>query len=224
MKKNTFLLFTFILINSIFAKFNDDPPHLPVELIYFKADVYQNLVLLSWGTATELNNYGFVIERSTTEDFAVFENLGFVEGHGTSYNTWHYTFEDTTITIAGTYFYRLNQLDIDGNNKYSPTVSVVVTSVETPIDREHYDFKLNQNYPNPFNPETNIVFSITNNAHVSLVIYDVLGNVIKTLVDENLSVGNYNIMFDGENLSSGVYLYKLQVNNKLISKKMVLQK
>lgn len=222
MKKQLFILWVF-LFTFISVKANDDPPHLPVELIYFKAEVFNNIVLLAWGTATELNNYGFFVERSTTEDFSEFVTLGFVEGHGTSFNTWHYTFEDTTITIAGAYFYRLNQMDIDGNNKYSNVISVIVTSVY----EENYKpiaFVLNQNYPNPFNPETNISFSINTDDWVTLVIYDILGNEIETLIDNYLLKGEYNIKFNAEEKTSGIYIYSLRVGNRVISRKMVLQK
>ncbi|HPN38824.1 MAG TPA: T9SS type A sorting domain-containing protein [Melioribacteraceae bacterium] len=224
MKKSFLFILTFLFISVIFAKSNDDPPHLPVELIYFKADVYYNIVLLSWGTATELNNYGFVIERSTTEDFVNFENLGFVEGHGTSYNTWHYSFEDTTISVAGTYFYRLNQIDIDGNNKYSPTVSVVITNIEDEINVNNLNFNLEQNFPNPFNPATTIRFSLKNSNKVLLIVYDNLGKIVKTLIDKELSSGDYSIIFNAENLTSGIYFYSLKAGNKTITKKMIYQK
>lgn len=218
---NSIILILLLISTPLLA---DDPPHLPVELIYFKADVYHNIVLLSWGTATELNNYGFVVERSTNDQFLPTVNLGFVEGHGTSFNTWHYTFEDTTITSVGTYFYRLNQIDIDGNSKYSPTVSVSVTAVKEENSIKSYSFNLEQNFPNPFNPSTIINFSVPYKTKVNLTIYDLLGHTVRLLVNEELFEGNYSVEFNATNNPSGVYFYKLQIGNNTITKKMILQK
>lgn len=94
------------------------------------------------------------------------------------------------------------------------------------------DFNLEQNYPNPFNPTTKISWSVPFSAHQTLKIYDVLGNEIITLVDEYRTAGKYEIEFDAKDLSSGVYFYKLQVNNSsektgqsfIKTKKMILTK
>lgn len=90
------------------------------------------------------------------------------------------------------------------------------------------EFSLEQNYPNPFNPNTKIRFSIPVNVaagnKVSLRIYDVLGNLITTLIDENKQPGNYEVEFDGNSLSSGVYFYKLQAGDFIQTKKMILLK
>ena len=85
--------------------------------------------------------------------------------------------------------------------------------------------ELSQNYPNPFNPSTNIAFSIPENSgHVKLLVYDILGRVITTLVDEELTSGNYNIKFDASNLPSGIYMYKLSTKSNTKTMKMILQK
>ena len=86
------------------------------------------------------------------------------------------------------------------------------------------DFKLYQNYPNPFNPSTNIMFSIASQQFVSLKVYDMLGNEVKVLLDEEMSAGSYIINFDGSELASGVYLYKLIAGNRTDTKKMLLMK
>ncbi|GIK23066.1 MAG: T9SS type A sorting domain-containing protein [Ignavibacterium sp.] len=86
------------------------------------------------------------------------------------------------------------------------------------------DFNLYQNYPNPFNPSTNIMFSIASQQFVSLKVYDMLGNEVKVLLDEEMSAGSYIINFDGSELASGVYLYKLIAGNRTDTKKMLLMK
>ena len=83
---------------------------------------------------------------------------------------------------------------------------------------------LSQNYPNPFNPVTNMEFGISNLGFVSLKVYDVLGNEVKTLVNENKQAGRYTIEFDGSGLPSGIYFYKLTVKGFSDIKKMTLLK
>ena len=81
-----------------------------------------------------------------------------------------------------------------------------------------------QNYPNPFNPSTTIKFQIPNSSFVNLKVYDVLGNEVATLVNEEKPAGTYQLSFDASNLSSGIYFYKLQAGNIVETKKMILLK
>jgi hypothetical protein len=85
-------------------------------------------------------------------------------------------------------------------------------------------YNLQQNYPNPFNPATNINFTIQQTEFVTLKVYDVLGNEIKTLVKEQKSPGNYNINFEGAGLSSGIYFYRIEAGSFNQIRKMVLLK
>ena len=87
-----------------------------------------------------------------------------------------------------------------------------------------HSFILEQNYPNPFNPSTTIKFSVPQALYVSIRIYDVLGNEITTLVNEELQTGSYLVEFDGSNLSSGVYFYTLRAGKFISTKKLVLMK
>ena len=100
-------------------------------------------------------------------------------------------------------------------------ISSVKTEEYTSIIR---DFNLYQNYPNPFNPFTTIKYSVPNTSRISLIVYDILGREIQTLVNEEKLPGNYSIQFDGTYLSSGVYFYTLTVGNFVESKKMTLMK
>jgi len=113
----------------------------------------------------------------------------------------------------------------------------VVTANSFPIGKlRHWkfllnDFKLSQNYPNPFNPSTKIKFTIPSvetghavSLHTTLIIYDVLGNEIAPLVSEEKSAGTYEVDFDGTDLPSGVYFYRLQAGNFGETKKMILLK
>ena len=171
----------------------------PVELVSFSAEVFNSNVTLSWITATEINNYGFDIERRNNES-TDWVKIGFVGGNVNSTETKYYSFEDYSLGV-GKYVYRLKQLDYNGNYKYSQEVEVTIL----PAD----NFILNQNYPNPFNPVTRISYSIPENTFTTLKVYDILGNDIQTLVNRELPAGSYEVEFDGTRLPSGVYIYKL---------------
>ena len=194
---------------------------LPVELTFFTASVKNSSVILSWETATEVNNYGFEILRSVypvesgSQDDE-WDTIGFVEGHGNSNAPKQYNFIDTDINQMGTYYYRLKQIDNDGTFEYS---NVITVNVDVP-DK----FFLSQNYPNPFNPETRINFTVAEQRNVSLRVYNMLGEMVKELVNEVKSAGSYSVTFDGTNLPSGIYVYRIQTKGFSENKKMTFLK
>lgn len=180
----------------------------PVELVSFKASVSKNSALLNWVTESETNNYGFDIERS--QDDVDFTKIDFVAGHGTVTEAKLYQYSDAGLQ-PGHYYYRLKQVDLDGSFEYSPTLEI---SIGVP-DK----FTLNQNYPNPFNPDTQIKFEVSDKAHVSLTLFGIKGNQIKTLVNSEYAPGGYSASWDGKNalgknVASGTYFYKLEISTK----------
>jgi len=105
--------------------------------------------------------------------------------------------------------------------KYDPTI----TAVQMSGSKLPEDHLLKQNYPNPFNPVSNLGFGISEFGFVSLIVYDVLGNIVATLVNQRKSPGIYEVEFDGRGFSSGIYFYRLSVNGKIFdTKRMVLLK
>lgn len=185
----------------------------PVELTSFTASVTGSNVTLLWETATEVNNSGFSIERkSVGSDYT---QVGFVPGFGTTSEPKSYSFNDQGLQNSH-YTYRLKQIDFDGTFEYSNEVEVDVISVA--------EFNLDQNYPNPFNPSTNITFSLATDSKVSLKIFDMTGQEVASLINQNMSAGIHNYVFDATNINSGVYFYKLQAGNFVETKKMVLMK
>lgn len=104
------------------------------------------------------------------------------------------------------------------------TKGVYLTGIQPVSNEIPTSFNLKQNYPNPFNPVTNISFDVSKDDFVSLKVYDVLGREVKTLVNENLSAGKYNMTFDAAELTSGVYYYKLSAGDFSETKKMILSK
>jgi hypothetical protein len=111
--------------------------------------------------------------------------------------------------------YKLRQIDFGGTSSYSDIVEV---------DFVPETFFLTQNYPNPFNPMTNIKFSVAKDGFVSLKVFNALGKEVKTLVNKNLVAGQYDVTFDGSELTSGVYIYQLNADNRIESKKMMMLK
>lgn len=196
---------------------------IPVELQSFSANVIGTDVLLNWITSTEKNNSGFEVQRKTQEENE-FKTLIFIEGNGTTTEQNSYSFIDKN-SPSGFVTYRLKQIDLDGSFEYSNSIEVEVISPKV--------FSLEQNYPNPFNPSTKIKYVIPNvetlqsaSIQVTLKIYDVLGNEITTLVNEQHLPGIYEVEFNTKemNLTSGVYFYQLRANNFVETKKMILNK
>ncbi|QQS38197.1 MAG: T9SS type A sorting domain-containing protein [Ignavibacteriales bacterium] len=190
----------------------------PVELTSFTSTVSGNKVVLNWVTSTEKNNSGFDIERSA--DNISFTKVGFIPGYGTTTETKSYSFTDQQIS-AGKYYYRLKQIDYDGTFEYSNTIKA---EIGLPLE-----FALEQNYPNPFNPTTTIRYTVADAYYASgvpvrLVVFDVLGNEVVTLVNENQPAGHYEIQFNAEGLSSGIYYYKLISGSFSETKKLILLK
>ncbi len=218
------------VICDIFMKQGNIYNIVPVEMASFNADVYGNNVSLSWMTVTEKNNYGFEIQRSriADENSYYWEKIGFVKGNGTSTETHNYTFNDENI-LAGKYSYRLKQIDLDGTTSYSDIIEVSIGIPNT--------YSLEQNYPNPFNPSTKIKFTVpvtlspsinsgqaSEGSLVTLKIYDIIGNEVETLVNEEKLAGTYEVEFNASNLSAGIYFYTIAVDNFLQTKKMILLK
>ena len=100
---------------------------------------------------------------------------------------------------------------------------MAINGLETERDRAD-QFLLSQNFPNPFNPETVIKYQIPTDSHVSLKVFDVLGNEVASLVDEMREAGNHEIHWKGNNVPSGVYFYQISAGDYKNVKKMMLQK
>jgi hypothetical protein len=186
-----------------------DPP-LPIQLSSFTArpEEHGHGVLLDWATLSEVNNYGFEVQRSFETDttYAALPN-SFIAGHGTTTEPHHYTYMDSSAYPA-MWFYRLRQIDFDGTVHFSNGVSVnTLTGVsEQGLPRK---FALSQNYPEPFNPSTTIRYQLPQASHVTLKVYDILGREIATLIDEMQEAGYQSTTWRGENVATGIYFYRI---------------
>ncbi len=203
---------------------NNSNSALPVELTSFSAVILnENTVNLNWQTATEVNNYGFEIQRAINNEQLKninWKKINFIAGAGNSNTSHNYSFTDKP-TGGTSYSYRLKQIDVDGKFEYSNILTVTVNMPNSP--------ELMQNSPNPFNPSTTIKYYIPQTEDVKITIFDMLGREVNTLINEQTSAG-YHIAFwngrenNGSAAASGVYLYRLQAGSFIETKKMSLLK
>jgi hypothetical protein len=191
---------------------------LPIELSSFSSSVNSNNVKLTWITASETNNQGFEIYRKS--DQSDWTKIGFVEGSGTINTPKTYTYNDNRLS-AGKYSYELKQIDYNGNFQFF--VLSGITEIGLPKK-----FDVSQNYPNPFNPVTRIDYNLPLDSKVSIKIYDISGREIKTLVNQAEPAGFHSVSFDGNEFSSGMYIYRVFAGaggqNFEVTKKMLLIK
>jgi len=177
---------------------------LPVEMSSFSAQAIKNNVLLNWQTETEVDNYGFEIEKQIgSKQSAVgnWEKIGIVEGHGNSNSPKQYSFTDKNPVGESKFQYRLKQIDTDGKFEYSDIVEVELVPNE---------FILYQNYPNPFNPNTTIKYALPFESKVKIVLYNSLGERITELVNKLQSIGYQQAVWNASNVASGVYIYTIE--------------
>jgi len=203
---------------------SDNRP-LPVQLASFTGSVInqQGHVRLNWRTLTETNNYGFYVQKSQSNQSNYQTISPLVPGHGTTLEPHDYAWTDVNAT-SGTWYYRLKQVDLDGTEHYSESIQPTgLTGVkEKPLPTE---FALSQNYPNPFNPTTKLEYALPKQSHVTLEVYNLLGQRVATLLDEVKQAGYHAVDFDANGFSSGLYFYRMTANGSVtFMKKMLLLK
>lgn len=184
---------------------------LPVELCSFNANVFNRQADLLWTTCSEINNSGFEVERrdfnAVTAAFGSWVKIGFVPGNGNSNQQIYYKYSDLKLN-TGKYQYRLKQIDFNGNFEYHNLTAPSDVVIGTPNVADLF-----QNYPNPSNPTSKVDFQIPFSAKVSLKVYDITGKEVASLLDKELVSGFYTTDFNGSNLASGVYFYRLIANS-----------
>jgi ligand-binding sensor domain-containing protein len=159
------------------------------------------------------------------QDEAIYSTwgIGLAKFDGT--NEWQIYSNNYTTYIYCITMDNSNHLWIGTLYGLSEMIDPSITEIQTKNNFNKPDkYSLSQNYPNPFNPTTNIQFSIPHSGFVTLKVYDVLGNEIRTLVNEEKTAGTYNIEFDGSNLASGIYFYVLRAGDFVQSRKMLIVK
>jgi hypothetical protein len=195
---------------------------LAVQLAWLKASCASSVVVtLDWETVSEIDNYGFEVQESKDPagPFVTVPN-SFVPGHGTTTqrHTYSFTFQRED---PDQQWLRLKQTDLDGTLHYSESVlPEALDNVASGLVPKQ--FSLDQNYPNPFNPTTTIRYGIPRRSHVVLTVHNALGQKVAELVNGEIDAGYHEVGFDGRNLSSGVYFYRLQSGSFVESRKFLL--
>ena len=194
-----------------------------VELSSFVGEVIEKRVVLNWATASQTNNAGFRVLRSTDrETYEVVSEL--IAGAGTTDQLMDYTFEDANLPAVELVYYVLEQIDIDGTVHRSDPIEVLL-GARFLLPTEF----ASSVYPNPFNPSTTISYDLPVNADVSIVIYDAIGQEIRQLVSEYRTAGRYSVRWDskdhlGRSVGSGVYIAKIKAGQHTALQKMLLLK
>ena len=176
----------------------------------------ESSIALTWDEtlATDFSHYA--VYRSETE--------GFDPATVTPVSTIVPAFTDNTVEINKKYYYRVSTIDFNSNESdYSEELNFEITDVagETALPTK---YSLSNNYPNPFNPSTQIKFAIPQSGNVRITIYNSLGKEVKVLKNENLNAGYYNVTWNANGFSSGIYFYEMKSNNFVQVRKMLLLK
>ena len=198
----------------------DYPVPTAAEMASFEARNLGDRVEVAWSTTSEIDNAGFHVLRGTSGK-GPFEKVTdqLIPSRGTELSGADYTFVDRDIAMGTECFYRLEVIDVEGKVGFTEPVKA---DTGTPVA-----FALAQNYPNPFNPVTAIMYNLPTACHVRLDIYNVLGQLVATLVDEHQAAGSKVVGWNGKNstgidVTSGVYFYKIHAGEFVEMKKMIL--
>ena len=189
-----------------------DCASLPVEMLYFNTKASGKDVLLEWATASEINNEGFEVQRSS--DGNKFSKVGWVQGNGNSTERHTYTFTDNAAKPNTTYYYRLKQMDMDGTEAYSEIRSISL------IDKSR--FNISEAFPNPTSHDTNFEVNMPEAGAIELSVFDLKGRVIKSQTT-HLAKGTSSIRLQTTDSPSGQYYVKLQAARAVEYRKLLVQ-
>jgi len=201
---------------------------LSVALTSFTAAMESDAVVLAWTTQSEVDNLGFALERCEMDgegnvlsdwvEIASYLTHPELEGRGNTSEASEYKISDPNVESGKFYGYRLIDVDAAGNRQVHDVIQVeVVTTLPEGM-------VLLQNFPNPFNPATTIEFSIPETDNVTLSIYNLKGQTIDVLVNEEMSAGPHHVSWDGSDQPAGVYFYELRTGSHREIRKLMLVK
>jgi len=207
----------------------DGSPTLPIELSSFSAvQTVSNYVQLNWTTQSETGVVGYYVYRSATDDLSIATGVSSVINAGNTSQVQSYSFVDREVS-PGTWYYWLQNLDMDGSSNYHGPVSVTLTADTNSTPNIPLITSLNNIYPNPFNPSTTISYGVANAERVNIQIFNIKGQLVRNLLSESRQSGNYRIVWDGTNdrgqsLSSGMYFMKMTAGKYSKTSKVLMLK
>ncbi|MDQ2719982.1 MAG: pre-peptidase C-terminal domain-containing protein [Bacteroidota bacterium] len=179
---------------------------LPVTFTNFDGKLQDNQALLNWSTATEINNKGFEVQKSMNGQ--EFTDIGFVAGNGNSSIVNNYNYIDNKV-LSGSNYYRLKQIDLDGNFDYSSTIR---------LDFRKFNWTV---FGNPLTSNSWLQLQLSQKANVAIQIISTDGKIIQTINKGNISEGTYSIPLHLGNVASGMYIIKLLVGDQNFSKQII---
>jgi len=177
---------------------------LPIELVDFSANALRDHILLTWETATEINNAGFEVQRSGA-DGQDFQKIGWVAGAGNAQTSSFYSFKDFDVKVGQRYTYRLMQFDFDGTPTASPIVTASIKGNKLIVGAQ---------YPNPVSAGKALQVPVyfPEATDLTLEVIDALGKIVFAR-QENLAEGNHLLTIDTDRLSTGVFRLRINANN-----------
>ncbi|MEJ2543486.1 MAG: T9SS type A sorting domain-containing protein [Calditrichaceae bacterium] len=173
-----------------------------------------NAITLNW-TDKSRREGGYIIERIQSPQ-TVFSLLDTLEGSGKQYT-------DTSAVLGQTYTYRINAFRDSILSEYSNEASILFVGIQD-INELPTEYSLSQNYPNPFNPTTTINFALPKSGLTKIIVYDLLGRKIQTLINKKVEVGYHSVNFDASDLPGGIYFYRIKSGYFTETKRMLLIK
>jgi len=196
-------------------QYSQTGPPTPVVLSSFTAAAISDGVQLRWQTASEINCYGWFVERRQDED-GYSDVSSLIPGYGTTEQPREYSFTDESAAPGQTYIYRLEQIDIGGSVTFCDPITITLSTV--PLE-----FRLLGTFPNPFNATAVIRYQLPEATAVSLVVFDLHGQRLRahSRAPLQISAGVHEIAFDGSDLPSGIYIYRLEAGEFEAAGKMV---
>jgi hypothetical protein len=193
----------------------------PVQISLFAANRADAGVRLTWTTLSEVNNYGFYVQRRSEAE-RVFSDIpdAFIPGNGTTAAQHEYSYTDADAS-TGSRAYRLRQVDLNGAESFTQEV-LVETATDVAAEELPTTFALAQNFPNPFNPKTVVSCQLSVASNVRLSVFDMLGREVAVLINEQKAAGKYAATWDASGMASGVYYYRLTTSGFTDTKRMLL--
>lgn len=184
-----------------------------VKMTSFMSSVHSDVVALNWETSSQVNNLGFNVLKKGASDTGYVVIASYTsdpalagQGAGTTDSPKSYSFTDSKVKRGAVYSYKIQSVSIYGVKQDFNELSVTGVKSESGVP---HSFALLQNYPNPFNPTTTVEYDVPYSSRVTIIVYDVLGRKVTTLVSGTKTAGEYRISFNGARYASGVYFYRM---------------
>jgi hypothetical protein len=199
---------------------------LPVGLAAFSASQQGKVVVLNWITESEVDNAGFILERSGEDgawiQIASYRTNDALKGQGNTSSRTEYSFTDVNVESGKQYSYRLS--DVSAQGEVTAHAPLIVKTDALPEATE-----MEKAYPNPFNPQTFIAYRLAENTDVNISVFDMLGRQVKTLFNGNQTAGSYHVYWNGTtesgmNAPTGGYVIRMQAGNSTQVQKVILMK